>query len=239
MTKAIKRGYSPDDEHDFKGKALETLERSTEDLYFLLNRGYPIKGASTFVGNHYLLSDRQRIAITRIVSAEADIAARLRKQKSPESLTGKTVNIDGFNAIITLEVALSGSPVFKCMDGTYRDLAGLRGTYSLIDKTDTAIRLIISELKKFSAERAVFWLDAPVSNSGRLKARIAEIAEEKQFEVGIEIVNNVDRVLYERADVISGDSIILDRCQSWLNLNERMIPVIPDAWIIDLKEMIL
>jgi hypothetical protein len=233
MAKSIKRGYSPDDERNFKGLALDTLKRAAEELYFLLNRGYPIKGASTFIGNHYLLSERQRIAMTRIVSSEEDIAMRMRKQKSPESLTGETVNIDGFNAIITLEVALSGSPVFVCMDGTCRDLAGLRGTYSLIDKTDTAVRLIISELKKLSVKQAVFWLDAPVSNSGRLKTRIAGIAEEEQFEAGIEIINNVDSELYELPNVISSDSIVLDRCQSWLNLNERIIPGIPDIWIVD------
>lgn len=234
MTKSTRRGYSPDDEHDFKGSALDTLKRSTEELYFLLNRGYPIKGSSTFVGNHYLLSERQRIAMTRIVSSETDIAARRKKKRRPEILASETVNIDGFNAIITLEVAQSGSPVFVCMDSSYRDLAGLRGTYSLIDKTDTAIRLILSELRALSVKRAVFWLDAPVSNSGRLKTRIAEIAEAEQFETGIEITGNVDQVLYDCPNVISSDSIILDRCPCWLNLNERIIHSIPGVWIVDL-----
>lgn len=233
MSKSTKRGYSPDDEHNFKGKALGTMKRSAEDLYFLLNRGYPVKGASTFIGNHYLLSERQRIALTRIVSSEKDITVRMAKQKHLGALSGETVNIDGFNEIITLEVAQSGSPVFVCMDGTYRDLAGLRGTYSLIDKTDIAIWLIISELKKLFIKRAVFWLDAPVSNSGRLKTRIAEIAEKEQFDIGIEIVDNVDKVLYDLSNVISSDSIILERCSSWLNLNEKIIPCIPGVWIIE------
>lgn len=58
------------------------------------------------------------------------------------------INIDGFNTVITLEVALSASLLLKCMDGTIRDLAGLRGTYCLIDKTDTAILLIGNILGK-------------------------------------------------------------------------------------------
>lgn len=76
MTASIKRGYSPDDENDFKGNALETMKRSANDLHFLLNRGYQIKGASTFIGNHYQLTERQRIALTRIVSSENSIAVR-------------------------------------------------------------------------------------------------------------------------------------------------------------------
>lgn len=54
----------------------------------------------------------------------------------------ETVHIDGFNTVITLEVALSGSPVFYCRDGALRDLAGLRGTYRVIDKTQEAIELL-------------------------------------------------------------------------------------------------
>jgi len=119
------------------------------------------------------------------------------------------------------------------MDGTFRDLAGLRGTYRLIDKTDIAVRMIISALKALSVKRAVFWLDAPVSNSGRLKARIAGIAEEEGFDAGLEVINNVDRTLFELPNVISSDSVILDRCRGWINLNELMIPGIPGVWIVD------
>ena len=58
------------------------------------------------------------------------------------------------------------------MDGTIRDLAGLRGTYKLIDKTDRAINLIGEYLQKLKIKKVVFYLDSPVSNSGRLKIRI-------------------------------------------------------------------
>lgn len=177
------------------------------------------------------------MALTRAVSSGERICARKAKQKHLQALTGETVHIDGLNQIITLEVAQSGSPVFLCMDGTYRDLAGLRGTYHLIDKTDTAIRLILSALRKLLVKRAVFWLDAPVSNSGRLKSRIAEIAEEEEFEVGIEISDNVDRALCDLANVVSSDSVILDRCTSWLNLNENIMPHISGVWIVDLKNI--
>lgn len=233
MSRTAKRGYLPEDERDFKRPALDLMRRAAEDLHFLLGRGYPVKGASAFVGNHYLLPERGRAALARIVSPEEEISGRRATRRLPEALAGEIVNIDGLNEIITLEVALSGSPIFLCMDGTYRDLAGLRGTYHLIDKTDPAIRLILSKLSKLSVSRAVFWLDAPVSNSGRLKTRIAEIAEEAGFNVGIELVNPVDQVLYHLPNVISSDRVILDRCPSWLNLNEELIPFIPGVWIID------
>ena len=40
-------------------------------------------------------------------------------------IKGQTIHIDGFNVIIGLEIAFSDPMLFKCMDGTVRDLAGL------------------------------------------------------------------------------------------------------------------
>lgn len=234
MSVAARRGYSPEDERDFKGQSLDKLSAAAADLSYLLNRGYPVKGASAFVGNHYLLSERQRLAIVRIISPEAAITKRREKERPYNTLAGETVNIDGLNTIITLEVALSGSPVLRCMDGTVRDLAGLRGTYRIIDKTDTAVRLIILELRQLGVKGANFWLDAPVSNSGRLKSRIAEIAEETGFDVDIENINDVDRKLCDLPNVITSDSVILDHCQSWVNLNKRILASLQDKFEIEI-----
>ena len=44
------------------------------------------------------------------------------------------------------------------MDGTIRDLAGLRGTYKLIDKTDRAINLIGEYLQKLKLRKLCFIL---------------------------------------------------------------------------------
>lgn len=188
----------------------------------IVKRGYPIKSASTFVGNHYLLSERQRLALARAVSSEESIG--LRKAKEIESLLpGSTVNIDGFNTIITLEVALSDSLLLKCMDGTVRDLAALRGTYRLIDKTETAVLLIGKALEREKVAKAVFYLDAPVSNSGRLKQRILGVFNQFNFEVQVEVINNVDSVLEKLDNVITSDAIILDKCISWMNLNAKII----------------
>ncbi len=118
---------------------------------------------------------------------------------------------------------LSGSTLLKCMDGAVRDLAALRGTYRLIDKTDTAIRLIGKALEDMGAGEAVFYLDAPVSNSGRLKQRIIELLGSSSLKVQAEVIHNVDAVLETKDYVITADAIILDKCVSWVNLNRRIM----------------
>ena len=222
MSTIVKRGYSPDDQTEFGNQAVEKLYKAGKDLQYLLNQGYHIKGASTFVGNHYLLSERQRLALARAISANESI--KIRRDKEIENIPyGSTVNIDGFNTIITLEVALSDSLLLKCADGTIRDLAALRGTYRLIDKTETAIILIGKTLEKNKVDKAVFYLDAPVSNSGRLKQRIVELLNQFCFEVQAEVINNVDAVLEKLDNVVTSDAIILDKCRSWINLNRKII----------------
>lgn len=222
MTKIVKRGYIPTDAKDFCREAIQKLQEAAGDLFYLINRGYPIKGASTFVGNHYLLSERQRLALVRSVSPRENLILRKNKEIK-EDLEGCAVHIDGFNTIITLEVAFSGSPLLNCMDGTIRDLAGLRGTYRLIDKTDMAITEIGKVLEKKKVKKAYFYLDAPVSNSGRLKERMMQLLESFDFELQIDIINNVDTVLEKLDHVITSDAIILDKCRSWFNLTKVII----------------
>ena len=102
----VRRGYVPQDSIEFGAKAAEQLNAAAQELVFLMDRGYDTKSASTFVGNHHLLSERQRMALARIVSTASAVQNRKRKEllQAPDYLV-----LDGFNTIITLEVALSGS----------------------------------------------------------------------------------------------------------------------------------
>ena len=49
-------------------KSLQKLREAQKDVFMLINRGYPIKSASTFVGNHYLLSEGSVLAVVRSTS---------------------------------------------------------------------------------------------------------------------------------------------------------------------------
>ena len=102
----VRRGYVPQDSIEFGAKAAEQLNAAAQELVFLMDRGYDTKSTSTFVGNHHLLSERQRMALARIVSTASAVQRRKRKEllQAPNYLV-----LDGFNTIITLEVALSGS----------------------------------------------------------------------------------------------------------------------------------
>lgn len=215
-----KRGYVPEDERNFSPEAIEKMKTASRHISYLLEEGYDLKQATVFVGNHFLLSERQRLAIMRSVASQQQLLQRKRKQVPLGALEGQEVWIDGFNTIITLEVLLSNSLLFECMDGTIRDLAALRGTYRLIPETTDAVKMLLAVLQEAGTEKVNILLDEPVSNSGRLKALIADMAEAENcpFDLDIRLLRDVDRTLYQKGLVISSDSIILDHCISWVNL---------------------
>lgn len=229
-----RRGYIPTDEKEFGSESQIILRKAQKDILYLLERGYKVKSASTYVGNHYMLSERQRLAIVRATATSEILKAREEKRLDKCTI-GKTLYIDGLNIIITLEVALSSSTLIHCMDGTIRDLAGLRGTYRLIDKTEDAIRLMGEELKDLAIEEVIFYLDAPVSNTGRLKQKLMEQLDHYPYRVTVELVNNVDVILGQHGNVVSQDSIILNECESWFNLVPEIINNnLPDVKFVEL-----
>lgn len=211
-----RRGYVPEDDQNFSSSAIETMRTASRHIKYLINEGYDLKMASTFVGNHFLLSERQRLAIVRSLATKEQL--EIRKAKERTSAAGSEVWIDGFNLIISLEVLFSSSALFVCMDGTIRDLAALRGTYRIIPETSKGIRLLFEVLTEMKVKSANILLDEPVSNSGRLKALIADICENYPVSLDIRILKDVDRELYGKENVITSDSVILDHCGSWINL---------------------
>ena len=228
----VRRGYVPQDSIEFGAKAAEQLNAAAQELVFLMDRGYDTKSASTFVGNHHLLSERQRMALARIVSTASAVQNRKRKEllQAPDYLV-----LDGFNTIITLEVALSGSLLLEGMGGTIRDLAGLRGSYRIVDKTIQAVELLIARFEKLGVKKALFYLDQQVSNSGRLRALLLDKANGRGVEVQAELHPSVDGQLSRMENVVTADAIILDKCGSWYNLTRALIQsAIPDAWILHL-----
>lgn len=232
--KTTRRGYSTKDEYFFSGPELEKLKLAHDDLRELLDRGYKYGPAVTFVGSHYQLTARQRNALRRASASRKQCAAREKKRLGIDPAGYDLLKIDGFNLVIALETALSGSLLVLGDDNVLRDLAGLRGTYRLLRQTGTALDLIGKTLNEMKVRRILFYLDSPVSNSGRLRGLILAKADEWKIPVQVELVPNADRYLCQEEKIVTGDSVLLDSCRSWLNLSRIIIEQnLPAAWIVN------
>lgn len=225
------RGAHPDDVRLFDRTQLKRMRPAAEEVTWLLGRGYPMHTAVDVVGNHHQLEARQRLALQRALCSPEQRERRAARAIERTDARGRTLLIDGFNLIITIEVALSGGLLIDCADGTVRDLAGLRGSYHPVAETDAALDLVGKELGALGPARVRVFLDAPVSNSGRLRARIEERARLWRLPVDAEVVPNPDAILMRAEGVVTSDSTVLDRCGSWLNLARFIVDRhVPHAW---------
>jgi hypothetical protein len=162
------RGPHPEDTRLFAESMLPRLRAAVADLSWLLTRGYAQPSAVKIVGDRYELDARQRMAITRAACTDAAREARANKRITPDTLAGKTLLIDGYNVLTTIETALGTGVVFRGRDGCVRDIAGVHGTWRRVEETSIAIDRIGQTLSSLRVARARWLLDRPVSNSGRL-----------------------------------------------------------------------
>lgn len=229
------RGAHPDDDTLFTVAVRDTLLHAINDSMYLLDRGYTIDPVLDIVGNRYSLHARQRLALQRSICTTFRKESRLVRCVSAESLRNSTVEIDGFNLIIGIEVALSHGLLIRGCDGAFRDLAGMRGSYHVVDETEIALKLLGNVFRDLGCERVHFYLDQPVSNSGRLKAKILEQANNWVTPVDVGIVRNPDVQLFDKKNVVSSDALVLDHVTSWVNLLEYIIKKeLKDVWVMDL-----
>ncbi|KAA9339759.1 DUF434 domain-containing protein [Hymenobacter busanensis] len=231
------RGPHPADNELFAPKWVPVLGRAVAELCWLLARGYPPGATLKLVGDRHALTERQRWAVGRAACTDEQLTLRTAKQLSATNLGGRPVAIDGFNLLITLETALSGGVVLRGRDGALRDLSSIHGTYRAVQETDRAIRLTAAALLPLNPGPIRWLLDQPVSNSGRLAARLRDLGPELGLPWTAEVVMNPDSVLVDTADiVVTSDSVVLDRANCWLNLAALALEAAPPRWLLDLSQ---
>ena len=136
------RGPDPHDASAFDAASLPALRGAAVDFCWLLSRGYASVSALKLVGDRFSLTERQRQAVRRSACSDDDRAMRLTKNCSGTELSGYDLVIDGFNVLTTIEAALGGAVVLSCRDSTFRDIAGLHGTYRRVAETAPALDLL-------------------------------------------------------------------------------------------------
>ncbi|MCI4667053.1 MAG: DUF434 domain-containing protein [Bacteroidia bacterium] len=206
-------------------------------MSWLLSKGYSSNSSLELVGNRYRLNKRQRHAVWRGCCSDQAMNGRKEKEIKLEKIGEKPLVIDGYNLLITVEAALGGGLILYCRDGTVRDIASIHGTYRRVEETMPALTLIGDSLNKLSTKEVQWFLDKPVSNSGRLKTLMGELAGKNKYSWNIDLVNNPDKVIVEWEDhlAISSDGWVLDSVKHWTNLHKYILNTLPEINKLDLQ----
>lgn len=189
------------------------------DLSYLLEKNYGIKAAMQLVGNRYLLNIRQQKAVKGMAASNTNLEIRLNKRIFHNDLEGKSIVIDAFNLIITLESLLSDAFLFKGRDSNFRDLSSVHGSYKKVVQTERVLKLIGLACLDLKINHVLWVFDKPVSNSGRMKVLLYDMAKKYNFPWDIILDYNPDKYLVNSKEIIiSSDAWILNNCTHWFNL---------------------
>lgn len=232
------RGRHPDDDKLFSVPAIKPMRSAVADLAWLLSHAYAPESALKLVGDRYNLTARQRDAVRRCTCSDSRAAGRKARRVPLRSCAGRAVGVDGYNLLITVEAALSGGIVLVGVDGAFRDLSSVHGTYRRVEETVPALTLIAEALESARVRHVDWYLDKPVSNSGRLKAILADLIEQRASPLtwNIELADSPDAVLGRYDGIVaSSDSEVLDACDRWVNLAGEIVRKrVDQPWIVNL-----
>jgi len=224
------RGTAPGDLRIFGDDHYADFCGGVSDLSLLLSKGYPPRGSLKLVGDRFRFTDRQRLAIRRCACSDEQLKGRNSRRIEPGDLKGQRLLVDGFNLLITVEAALSGGAIFVGRDGCCRDLSGIHGSYRRVSETLDAFDIVADFLIGTGASKVKWLFDRPVSNSGKLKVIVAELAEKNGWTWEVELFDNPDNELIASENIIAtSDSNVLDRCGRWFNLGAEIVRLCTQA----------
>lgn len=237
--KRAHRGPHPEDEMLFARDAWPALREATSHLSWLLSRGYAPPSALKLVGDRFQLAQRQRTAVGRCACSDDAKSRRAACCVPSGDLDGKTLLLDGYNVLTSIEAALANGVILRARDGCFRDMASVHGTYRKVQETVPALHLIGEFLSRLGVAACHWYLDSPVSNSGRLKTIMLQVAAERGWRWHVELVRDPDDILAATGELVAtADSGILDRCRHWTNLVREVIEEhVPEAVVVDLSVM--
>lgn len=202
----------------------EKLENAVSDLKFLLNKSYNKKAALDFVGNHYILNKEERNYLQRKVYSSEKSQSRRSKIILLSKIKEKSLFIDGYNVLITVESIYSeDGTIVICDDGVLRDVNAVFGKYKSKKGTKHALNSVLALVKIYEPMEVQVFFDTQVSKSGELAKLTQEIMENKGVEGTAQTAPNVDHQLItqcNKADgvVASSDSVIMDKVDRILDI---------------------
>ncbi len=194
-----------------------SLANAIIDIRYLLDRGYPQKGAIGFVCNHYRLDEASRYFLSRTVLPNEVSEKRHLKFLPCDAIEESNIIIDGYNIIIGMESILE-KKAYLCDDGVIRDVKGAFRNYRTSDNTENAIKFILQFLKEKNPSYVSFLLDSQISKSGLLAKMLREKISGEGLKGDARTSKHVDHDLKNSNYIVaSSDGVIIDEAGRVVN----------------------
>ncbi len=207
----------------------DRLHLAAADFLYLLDRGYPRSASLQLVGNRYNLDRLHREVLHRGIFAREEAKQRRERLVGPEKLVDRKLLVDGHNVIITTESRFAGRQLIAANDGLIRDVAGISHRYRISSLTHEAIDHIFRLLHRHPPLETIFFLDAPIRQSGELAAILRSGLKSWNLTGDAQALKVPEKQLIGGKGVMaSSDSAILDGVKQAFDLAAEVIKSLPE-----------
>lgn len=194
------------------------VKDAVKDLRYLLNQGYPRDSSVEFVSDHHQLGLQKRHLLARCVFSEDEAQEHKKRLITKSEAEGKSIGIDGYNVLITVESILEGERIVNCDDGFVRDLQAIFGKYKMSDNTENALTKILQILETINPKEAVFLFDKQVSKSGELAGLVRRKIDKFDFQGNAQTTVGTDAEVWAFEVAASSDRVIIEKSDMVLDL---------------------
>ncbi|UCF02885.1 MAG: DUF434 domain-containing protein [Deltaproteobacteria bacterium] len=206
----------------------KALKLAAADFLYLLDHEYPRSASLQLVGNRYNLDRLHREILHRGVFAREEAKQRRNRLVGPEELVNRKLLVDGHNVIITTESRFAGRPLIAANDGFIRDVAGISHRYRISPLTHEAIDNIFRLLHNHPPSETLFFLDAPIRQSGQLAAILRTALKRWNLTGDAQALKVPEKELIGGKGIVaSSDSAILDGVEQGFDLAAVVIESLP------------
>jgi len=201
---------------------MKPLEAPILDIRYLIDRKYPKKSVITYVSNHYGLTKDERYILTRITCEKNISNDRKRKLVPIQGIEDRTLLIDGYNVLITIESMILGYPVFLCDDGMLKDARSLFHKYKINPTTKKALSMIETITSMYDPKKTIIIFDSQISRSGDLSKMTRDIFDENNClvftskDTDKELIKNSKKS--KKAVTATSDGVIIDNVENVLDI---------------------
>ncbi len=191
------------------------FQTAVNDYLLLLNKQYPQKAILKLIGDRYALNSTERSMLYRGITSSKNAAKRAKKLIFEKNIKNQSIHIDGYNVLITIGSYLNGNVVFIGNDRYLRDASEIHGKIFRTELFERAVILILVYLEKLKVSEINFYLDQPVSFSGKLSQNINKIIKDYHLTGKAEVYNSPDYILknIKEGIVATSDSTIIDKAK--------------------------
>jgi len=191
-----------------------------KDYSYFMEKDYPYKAILKIIGDRYRLTKVQRSVLQRGIAKKQKADSRKLKIANIDDAKRKLILIDAYNILITIKSYIDGKFLFIGNDGFLRDTSEDHGQIKNIDKMKKPCSILMDLLKTVNPEYLVFYLDSPISNSGKLSHHLLSLLKKYMVNGKSEVVRSPDHLLSnsKKGIVCTSDSVIIDKQSKVIDL---------------------